>query len=46
MFGWTCVFIVGNMLGSFYKNLMMLGLSDKDRAQFLELPNGSLSPRG
>jgi TfoX/Sxy family transcriptional regulator of competence genes len=47
MFGWTCVFIEGNMLSGFYQDQMMLRLSDKDRETFLELPNTSIfNPKG
>ncbi len=47
MFGWTCVFIDGNMLGGFYNDQMMLRLSDKDREAFLQLPDTSIfNPKG
>jgi TfoX/Sxy family transcriptional regulator of competence genes len=47
MFGWTCVFVGGNMLGGYYKDQMMLRLSEKDRAKFLELPGAShFNPKG
>jgi TfoX/Sxy family transcriptional regulator of competence genes len=47
MFGWTCVFANGNMLGGYYQDQMMLRLSEKDRAKFLELPGAThFNPKG
>jgi TfoX/Sxy family transcriptional regulator of competence genes len=47
MFGWTCVFVGGNMLGDYYQNQMMLRLSEKDKTRFLELPGAChFNPKG
>jgi TfoX/Sxy family transcriptional regulator of competence genes len=47
MFGWTCVFVGGNMLGGYYQNQMMLRLSEKDKTRFLELPGAChFNPQG
>jgi TfoX/Sxy family transcriptional regulator of competence genes len=47
MFGWTCVFANGNMLGGYYQNQMMLRLSEQDREKFLELPGAThFNPKG